>query len=285
MSCLRDRRVLTLAQNLPGPLASAELRAMGAAVLKIEPTSGDPLAAWSPDWYAELTAGMAVVRVDLKTAAGAARLEEELAAADLLITSSRLSSLERFGLRRSDLQARHPRLCWVAIVGHPVPRQDIPGHDLTYQSEHGLVAPPALPRTLVADLAGAKQAVIAALGLMLARERDERGGYEEVALAGAAEYFAQPWTRGLTAADGVLGGALPVYQVYRARDTWIAIAALEPRFRQGLAAALGIDIGDAIALAEAFGRRSASEWEAWAEAHDLPIVAVSKAATRRPEEA
>jgi crotonobetainyl-CoA:carnitine CoA-transferase CaiB-like acyl-CoA transferase len=285
MNCLRDRRILTLAQNLPGPLAAAELRAMGAAVLKIEPPWGDPLAVWSPDWYAELTAEMTVVRLDLKEPSGAARIHEELSGSDLMLTSSRLSSLERLGLRWSDLHARYPRLSWVAIVGHPTPRQDVAGHDLTYQSVHGLIVPPAMPRTLVADLAGAKQAVIAAVGLLLARERDDRGGYEEIALASAAKYFAEPLTRGLTAGDGMLGGALPVYRIYRARDGWIAIAALEPRFRLGLTDALGVDTGDARALADAFAGRSASEWEAWAEAHDLPIVEVREPPMRRQETA
>lgn len=251
---------------------------MGASVVKFEPPSGDPLALMSPDWYTELTSGIEVVRLDLKTSDGAAALAQRLSDADLLITSSRPASLARLALRWPDLRVRHPRLCWVAIVGHASPRQDLAGHDLTYQSAHGLVVPPVLPRTLVADLAGAKQVVIEALALLFGRERGDAAGYQEVALAEGARLFAEPLRRGLTAPDGVLGGHLPAYHLYPAREGWVAVAALEPRFRRALGEALGgVDTADRGALARAFAQRSAAEWHAWAEVHDLPIVEVRRA--------
>lgn len=265
---------MSLAQNVPGPVAVAELRCMGASVVKVERPSGDPLAVWNPDWYAELHRGIAIERLDLKSSEGAARLEALLANADLLMTSSRPASLARVALRWPDLHERHPGLSWVAIVGYAAPRQDVAGHDLTYQSAHGLVAPPALPRTLLADLAGAKQAVIAALGLLLARECGDAAGYAEVALEDGARFFGEPLKRGLTATDGVLGGLLPIYNVYPAREGWVALAALEPQFRRGLEDALGVDTGDFRALTDAFAQRSAAEWQSWAEARDLPIVEV-----------
>ena len=280
-TCLRDRRVVSLAQNVPGPVAVAELRDMGASVVKFEPPSGDPLALTSADWYAELNSGIEVERLDVKASEGAARLEERLAHADLLVTSSRPSSLARLTLKWPDLQIRHSRLCWVAIVGYAAPRQDVAGHDLTYQSAHGLVAPPALPRTLVSDLAGAKQAVIAALGLLFARERGDGAGYAEVALAEAARLFAEPLRRGLTSAAGLLGGGLPAYNVYRAREGWVAVAALEPHFRRALGDGLGVDIRSRDALTSVFAQRSAAEWQAWAEARDLPIADVRGATTTR----
>ncbi len=52
---LEGVRVLTLAVNLPGPLAVARLQVMGAAVTKIEPPEGDPLRSACPQWYRELT--------------------------------------------------------------------------------------------------------------------------------------------------------------------------------------------------------------------------------------
>jgi alpha-methylacyl-CoA racemase len=274
-NCLRDHRVVSLAQNVPGPVAVAELRRMGVSVVKIEPLSGDPLAAMSPEWYGELTSGIEIVRLDLKTHDGAAQLHSRLSDADLLLTSLRPTSLARLALNWPDLRARHPRLCWVAIVGFPAPRQEVAGHDLTYQATHGLVAPPALPRTLLSDLAGAKQAVIAALELLFARERGDVAGYAEVALSEAARFFAEPLRRGVTTTNGILGGQLPAYNVYPARDSWIAVAALEPQFRRALGEALGgVDTGDHDALARAFVERPADEWQAWAEARDLPIVEV-----------
>ena len=244
--------LVTISQNVPGPVAAAMLRDRGATVIKVEPPSGDPLAAGSPDWYADLHRGVEVHRLDLKSGAGRARLEGWLAGADVLLTSSRPSALARLGLAWTDLHPRHPRLCAVSIVGYPRPRHDEPGHDLTYQAEQGLVVPPNLPRTLVADLGGGQQAVIAALSLLLARERTGTGGHAEVALADCARFFAEPVRRGMTTPDGWLGGARPEYHVYPASEGWIAVAALEPHFRAALARELAVDLGDRTAAAAVF---------------------------------
>ena len=135
---------------------------------------------------------------------------------------------------------RIPASAHVAIVGHVSP-DDTPGHDLTYAAAHGLLAPPLLPRTLVADLGGAERAVSTALALLLARERTGEAARAEVALADAAAAFSAPLRHGLTAGGGVLGGGYPLYGLYRARDGWVALAALEPHFRERLLAELGLD--------------------------------------------
>ena len=62
--------VVSLAVNLPGPLAVARLASMGASATKVEPPSGDPLQAVAPSWYEELAAGQEVVTLDLKSPAG-----------------------------------------------------------------------------------------------------------------------------------------------------------------------------------------------------------------------
>ena len=49
MQPLDNVRVLTLAVNLPGPLAVTRLRQLGAAVVKVEPPAGDPLSQILPD--------------------------------------------------------------------------------------------------------------------------------------------------------------------------------------------------------------------------------------------
>ncbi|HYH83204.1 MAG TPA: CoA transferase [Longimicrobium sp.] len=269
---------VTLAVNLPGPLACARLHALGAVVTKVEPPAGDPLAGFTPGWYAELAAGQRVVTLDLKDEAGRAALEPLLAGADLLVTASRPSAVERLGLGWMDLHARHPRLCHVAITGYPPPDEDRPGHDLTYLASAGLLAPPALPRTLMADLAAAERAVSTALALLLARARDGDGDgrHATVAIADLADELAAPLRHGLTAPGDVLGGGSPTYGIYRAKDGWIALAALEPQFARRLAAELYVNL-DRPALEDAFARRAVAEWTAWAEARDLPVAAVEGA--------
>ena len=215
-----------------------------------------------------------MVRLDLKSPESRERLDGFLADADLLVTSSRPGSLERLGLSWSDLQRRHSRLCHVAIVGYPAPREQLAGHDLTYQAEAGLLTPPVMPAALVADLAGAQRAAVEAMNLLFVRERTGTAGRAAVALSDCAKLFAEPLRHGLTAPEGVLGGACAAYGIYAARDGWVAIAALEPRFRSALARELGVDVESRAALASALSEQSAAEWQQWAETRDLPLCAL-----------
>lgn len=274
MQVLEGVRVLSLAVNLPGPLAVARLRGMGAAVRKVEPPAGDPLAHGRPDWYRLLHEGIEVESIDLKDSAGRGRLDPRLAEADLLVTASRPASLARLGLGWDDLHARFPRLSSVAIVGYAPPADDLPGHDLLYQAEHGLVRPPEMPRTCLADLGGALEAVIAALQLVLARRAGGPGRLATVTLSGAASWFAEPLRRGLTVSGGLLGGGFAGYRCYRARDGWVAVGALEPQFQRALAGEAGTAGLDADALEKMFLTRTADEWVARARERDLPLVKV-----------
>lgn len=277
MKPLEGLRVLTLAVNLPGPLAAARLGDLGGAVTKIEPPAGDALERVNHPWYAAIHRGQTVLRLDLKTAAGRERLDGLLGDADLLLTATRPAGLERLGLGWTALHDRHPRLCQVAIVGQPPPDEDVPGHDLTYQARAGLLEPPRLPRTCLADLAGAERAVAAALALLLARERGHGPAYASISLAEAAEDFAAPWRCGLTAPGGVLGGGHPGYDLYPTRAEWVAVAALEPHFWAKLVSELGLAVADREHLRQVFAARTAAEWEAWAAARDLPLVRVPSA--------
>ena len=222
-------RIVTTAVNIPGPVAAARLRDLGAAVTKVEPPSGDPLELAAPEWYERLVVGTEVVRLDLK----AESLDGLLAGADVLLTSQRRSALGRLGLAWDSLHERHPGLAQVAILGEG----ERAGHDLTYLASRGLLDPPHLPRTVMADLIGAERAVSAALAALL-------------------------------------GGGLATYGLYEASDGWIAVAALEPGFRSRLAEGLGIAELTRPELESAFRSRTAAEWEAWARELDLPLDAL-----------
>jgi crotonobetainyl-CoA:carnitine CoA-transferase CaiB-like acyl-CoA transferase len=244
----------------------------------VEPPGGDPLARGISGWYADLHRGATVLRLDLKQQGDRARMDELLAGADLLVTSQRPGALARLGLDRAAVHARHPRLCQVAIVGHPAPDQDLPGHDLTYLAPTGLLAPPEMPRTLMADILGAERAASAALALLLARERNGGAGYTEVALSDGADVLALPLRHGLTGAGRRLSGGFAGYNLYETRAGWIALGALEPHFWQRCRDLLGLgDNPDMDTMRAAFMARTAAEWVSWGREHDVPIVALDTA--------
>jgi alpha-methylacyl-CoA racemase len=271
---LAGLKIVSLAINLPGPVAVGRLRDLGASVTKIEPPEGDPLSRGCPEWYRTLHANVTVLRLDLKVAADRERLNPILAESDLLLTSSRPAALDRLGLSWSEVHRQFPRLCQVAIIGHAPPDENQPGHDLTYQATLGLVSLPEMPRVLVADLGGAEEAVSTAVSLLLARERGGAAAYAQVSLAEAAARFALPLQHGLTLSSGLLGGGWPGYNLYRALEGWVAVAALEPHFAERLKLELAVESFTHEALGVAFGRNTAAEWETWAATRDLPIVAV-----------
>lgn len=267
MPVLAGLRLVSLALNVPGPVAVARLVGEGATATKIEPPAGDPLATYSRAWYEALHAGVAVATVDLKTADGRRLLDRRLADADVLLTSQRPAALARLGLSADALASRHPTLRAVAIVGDGA-APDAPGHDLTYQAAAGLVQT-SLPSTLVADLAGAERVVSAVL--LVLQERP--GARRVVGLRDVLDGFAAPRRHGLTVTGGPLGGGDPAYGIYASRDGHVAVAALEPHFRQRLYDALALPVGTP--LAAAFLARTSAEWDVFARTHDLPLRAVA----------
>lgn len=264
---LNGVRVVSLAQNVPGPVALARLVAEGATAIKVEPPGGDPLLALSRPWYHELHRGIAVERIDLKSATGRARLTRLLNDAHLLLASQRPTALARLGLDADTMTRTHPQLRWLNIVGD-TNDPERPGHDLTYQARTGLVGHD-MPRTLLADLFGAERVVVAAL-LLLGQDAPARA---QVGLADALDTARSPLRFALTTEGGALGGGLPAYRVYETKRGRVAVAALEPHFRVSLYAALNLPDGHA--LDEVMRTRTARQWETWASRLDLPLARVT----------
>ena len=266
--------VVSLAVNLPGPVAASRLTSLGATVIKVEPPTGDPLRTVVPSWYDELASGQEVVSLDLKDAADREQFESRLAGADVLLTSMRPSASARLGLTESAL--RHG-LVFVEIVGYDGDRAEEAGHDLTYQAVHGTVLPPTMPLVPVVDLLGAERAVSAVLSGLRQRDHTEQGRRRDpaphltVVLDDVAQHAASAVRHGLTGPDDVLGGASPVYGLYPTTDGHVAVGAIEPHFAARLCHVVGTTREE---LTARFATDTSDHWEALGRAHDIPIVAV-----------
>lgn len=274
---LRGVRVLSLALNLPGPAALWRLKQAGASCLKLEPPSGDPMALYQPNAYAEMHSGIRRRTLDLKSTKGRTGLDRELARSDILLTSFRPSALARLGLDADSLRRKYPQLSVITIVGAPGAAAETAGHDLTYMAEHGLVQGTELPPTLFADMAGALLAVQAVYEALLLKQRSGKGVHREVALTDAAAWLAHPRQWGLTMPSGTVGGAHAGYAVYACKDGRVAVAALEPHFAQTLASVSGLKNAN---LMRPSARRHLAAWFAGltrrtldrlASEHDLPL--------------
>ncbi|MGJ4051266.1 CoA transferase [Corynebacterium macclintockiae] len=300
MNQLPNFAVVSLAPNLPGPVAAKRLQELGGTVIKVEGPgkAADPMRLYCEPYYQHLVEGQQVLSIDLKEEAGLRELHELLEKADLLLTSSRPASLQRLGLGWEDLHARFPALSQVAIVGHSGEHADVAGHDLTYEAHAGTLSfhgdSPAMPVVPIADLAGAERAVSQALAALWQANATGEGSYHEVGLADMAEEFATPARFRLTGPDTLLGGLLPGYGLYRAEcGGWVAIAALEPHFFVGLIEALhaegllpegttsdqlqsaGITAEQLVAAVE---QKTAAWWDEVASKRNLPIASVRRGA-------
>src|SRR5881394_2201240 len=109
-------RVLDLSAGIAGPIATMLLADQGAAVTKIEPPGGDPLAHWRG--YRVWNRGKRSAIFDLETKADRDRLLALASQADVLVESFGPGVTERLGLTHDDLADRNQRLITCSITGY-----------------------------------------------------------------------------------------------------------------------------------------------------------------------
>ncbi|HEY1973596.1 MAG TPA: CaiB/BaiF CoA-transferase family protein, partial [Pseudonocardia sp.] len=186
---LAGYRVLSLAEQYPGPFATLLLSDLGADVVQLErPDGGDPARRY-PAFHAALNRGKRSIALDLKQAEGLATARALIAHVDVLLEGFRPGVMHRLGLGPATLTATNPGLVYVSGsgFGQSGPYRDRPAHDLSYQAMTGLLdpvtAPDQLPILSLADLAAGLFAAIAALtGLAGRAGNGGRGGVYDVSM-------------------------------------------------------------------------------------------------------
>lgn len=248
-------RVLDLSTLLPGPLASLILAEAGADVVKIErPGLGDEMRSYVPKFgessanFAILNRGKRAFAVDLKDPAQRDQVLELAREADIILEQFRPGVLARLGLGYDDIKAVNPSVIFCSITGYGQegPRAVQAGHDLNYLAESGLLntvvdatGKPALPVTVIADIAGGTYPAVVNILLAL-RKRENAGVGSRISISMAHNlqtlgygYFASHQASGHWPTPGkeLLTGGSPRYQIYTTADgRHIACAALEEKF-------------------------------------------------------
>jgi hypothetical protein len=168
-------RVLDLTRVIAGPVAARTLAALGAEVLRIDPPRLPEL----PAQHLDTGPGKRSALLDL---ADAARREELLGGADVLLVGYRSNSLDRFGMSSEQLASRHPQLVqvWLSAWGRPGPWATRRGFDSLVQVASGIAAvtasddgtPGVLPAQALDHATGHLMAAAALRGLT-ARARNQ----------------------------------------------------------------------------------------------------------------
>jgi len=264
---LKGLRVLSMAEQYPGPLATMILSDMGADVIQVErPGTGDP-SRFLTGFFEAMNRGKRSVALDIRAEDDRARLLDLVAGADVFIEGFRPGKLAKQGLGYADLAALKPGLIYCSITGYGQtgPYRDRPAHDLSFQGVGGALEerldgavtglPPSL---LMGDNAGGLHAVIGILAALRARDRSGRGAHVDVAMADCVASL-------FTAFVGMVGQggdpppqAEPAYDIFLCADgapITLSIAH-EDAYWNRLCADLGLDDLAGLSRADRVARRA-----------------------------
>lgn len=278
---LAGLRIIELAGIGPAPFAAMMLADHGATVIRVEREDRPPVIAPQHDILARSRAS--VLRLDLRSAKGSARVRELARDADGLIEGFRPGVMERLGLGPEPLLADNPRLVYGRMTGwgQEGPLAGTAGHDIDYIALAGALhtygragGPPVPPVNAVGDFGGG--GMLLAFGMLagiLSARTTGKGKVVDCAMVdGAALLSALTWSlksaglwkdeRGVNLLD--TGAAY--YDVYECGDgQWVAVGALEPEFFAVLRDRLGLasdqhDPGLRDELRETFRQQKRQYW-------------------------
>ncbi|MCW2675031.1 MAG: hypothetical protein JWR70_71 [Modestobacter sp.] len=186
-------RVLDLTRVIAGPVATRMLAAWGAQVLRVDSPRLPEMAAQAVDTLP----GKASATLDL---ADTDRLEELLAAADVVVQGYRPGALARFGLDAGALAVRHPHLTVVTLSawGATGPWAGRRGFDSLVQCATGIAddeGSPERPGVLPAQVLDHATGYLAAAAVLLSLAGTARGAPArsvELSLASTAHWLTTP---------------------------------------------------------------------------------------------
>lgn len=255
-------RIVSLAEQYPGPYATLLLADLGAEVILVErPAGGDP-ARQFPDFHAALNRNKMSVAIDLKSEAGHAALTDLVASADVLMEGFRPGTMARLGFSYEAMAALHPGLVYVSIsgFGQTGPYRDRPAHDISYQAmagfffrqaEAGDTSSPG--EIAVGDLSSGMFAALGTMAALFERTRTGRGKHVDVSMTdGLVSWMSVmvgPIMNGGAVADI---GAEPAYGLFTCGDGAMLSLSIahEDWFWKPLCTLLGMEDAAALNRAE-----------------------------------
>lgn len=187
---LEGVRVLSVAEQYPGPYSTLLLADLGADVVQVERPTGDPSRAFQ-GFYAALNRNKRSVVLDLKAKAGVERFLSLAAAADVVLEGFRPGTVERLGIGYDAVSARNPAIVYVSISGYGQdgPLRNHPNHDAGYQATAGMLSqqaragiPGDAPAVQIGDLGAGIFGFAGVLLGLLNRARTSQGLYVDVAM-------------------------------------------------------------------------------------------------------
>lgn len=184
-------RILSLAEQYPGPYATMLLADLGADVILVErPGGGDPSRRF-PGLFASFNRNKRSVVLNLKSESGRADFLRLVDSSDVVMEGFRPGVMARLRLGAEELQARKPSLVFVSIssFGQDGPQAGVAGHDLSIQAAAGMIDVPvgqeaslALPVLPLADISSGMFAALGVVTALFARTKSGGGSVIDVSM-------------------------------------------------------------------------------------------------------
>lgn len=255
-------RIVEIEAIGPVPLAAMLLADLGAEVVRVERATSSDIGIARPREYHYALRGRQVVHADLKSDEGRALVLGLVEQADALIEGFRPGVMERLELGPDVCLTANSRLVYGRLTGwgQNGPLARTAGHDINYLALTGVLdrlgaagSPPRQPINLLGDYAGGSMLMAVGLlaGIISARETG-RGQVVDAAMIDGISLLATPLmglidagVHGRPRGENLLDGGAPHYGVYPCQDgLYIAVGAIEPKFRRVLLDGLGFDPDD-----------------------------------------
>jgi len=254
--------VLDLGQIYQGPYATFLMAMAGAEVIKVEPPQGEPMrrrarVSGGSVPLAMLNSNKRCITLNLKSDGGRDLLKRLVGRADVLLENFAPTVMDRLGVGPEVLLAENPRLIYASGSGYgrAGPYRDNLAMDLTVQAVSGIMSvtgfpdgPPVKAGPALCDFLGGTHLYAAVMTALFERERTGAGRLVEVAMLDAVYptmvsnlglYFGQG--DAVPTRTGNRHGGLSVapYNVYAAKDGYVAIIVVTEEHWQNLLRAMG----------------------------------------------
>jgi crotonobetainyl-CoA:carnitine CoA-transferase CaiB-like acyl-CoA transferase len=258
-------KVLSLAEQLPGPFAGLLLADMGADVVIVErPVGGDPARAY-PGLFEAFARNKRSVTIDLKTAEGRADFLALAASADVVLEGYSPGTARRLGIDFEALRAVNRGLVYASIsgFGQSGAYRDRAAHDISYQAVTGFLSALGGGATTnasvpIADVAAAIYCVAGVNAALLGRSRTGEGCYLDLSMTDCLVSLVAPLLlprmNGQSAPEAHATPAYGLFECACGRQLSLSVVH-EDHFWRRLCTALGLD--DLCALDEAARARDA----------------------------
>ncbi len=250
--------VLDFGRLLPSGVATYQLAALGATVVKVErPPLGDhlrvnpPLIGGRGDMHLDINRNKLSLALDFTTESGRRVAHQLIRSADVVVESSRPGALAKYGLGYPEVRQIRPGVVYCSFTGYGQagPYAHMPAHGLSADAAGGLLvtvagAPPTAPRGYLSAGAWAAgmQGAVAIMAALIRRDRD--GCHLDVSQSDAAVAFnfrdVDLAGNQHDSAEGSFGEIGPRYAAYRCQDgRYVLLTVTEKRLWNDFCAAIG----------------------------------------------